>query len=259
MRTFSFFNEKGGVGKSIHTIMFASFLAYRCGARVLVIDFEYPKPRLADIRKGELVMLEDPNTPLSRYLFACGRPSSFYPISSPFDNESYAYTSENAMQLRAAVWKLISSGPYDYILFDFPGMLIKNSPAYDCCVCGQVDLVAVPFDTDPITRKASLMTCSFMQKCGVDVVAFWNNVSTAELSIDGLLDVGEHIFNRFNIPVLPERIKSFVKARRDTNGKLFVRSTVCWPERYIQMACPALLDLYETLKQRLDDKFQGKL
>lgn len=254
MRTFSFFNEKGGVGKSLHTVMFASYLAYECGARVLVVDFENPNPRLSAMRNDELKMLDNPDSALSRYFRSHKYPDSLYVIHAPLAGLNYAYSPDNAEKLRESVWTLIASKGFDYILFDFPGLLVQDSPAYDCCSHGQIDMVAVPFDTEPVTRKASLMTCSFMQHCGTDVVAFWNNVSPAEVSRKGFLDIGEDIFKKFNVPIMPSRIKSFVKARRDSSGSLFVRSTVCWPERYIQMACPELVELYEGLKERLDNK-----
>lgn len=254
MRTFSFFNEKGGVGKSVHTVMFASYLAYSCGAKVLVLDFENPYPRLADMRKQELDLLDDPESALSRYFRNNPRPRDFYMIQAPLKDMRFAYDQQNAADLREDIWRLIRSSAFDYILFDFPGILIQNSPAFDCCVSGQIDLVAVPFDTEPMTRKAAMTTCSFLQKCGTDVVAFWNNVSSAELSAKGFLDVGEVLFNRFKVPVMADRIKSFAKARRDSTGNLFVRSSLCWPQRYVEMACPALEGLYASLKLRLDGK-----
>ena len=253
MRTFSFFNEKGGVGKSFHTIMFASFLAYHHNARVLVVDFEHPNPRLEAERSNELKRLENPDSALSRYLETHGRPVSFYTIHSPLADEEFAYNKEKAEDLRESIWALISSKKFDYILFDFPGLLIKDSPAFDCCAHGQVDMVAVPFDTEPMTRKASYLTCLFMKECHVDVVAFWNNISSAEVARKGFLELGELLFQRIDVPVMKDRIKNFAKARRDSSEILFVRSSVCWPERYIELACPQLISLYENLKERLDN------
>jgi len=40
MKTIAFFNPKGGVGKTLHTKLFASYLAYGLGARVCVFDAE---------------------------------------------------------------------------------------------------------------------------------------------------------------------------------------------------------------------------
>lgn len=254
MRTFSFFNEKGGVGKSFHTMMFASYLSYKCGAKVLVVDFENPNPRLNQIREDELALLSDSKSTLSRYKEMYGLSENFYTIHAPLKGVDYKYDYKNAILMREAIWGLITSKSFDYILFDFPGLLIEDSPAYDCCVHGQLDLVAVPFDTETMTRRASVLTCSFLKNSKTESVAFWNNVSVAEISREGFLDLGEIIFQRLGIPVMQQRIKSFAKARRDSRDSCFVRSTLCWPDKYINMACPALNDLYAALKDRLDKK-----
>ena len=60
MKTLTFFNEKGGVGKSLHTIMYASWLQYSVGAKVAVFDLESPTSRLDLIRRQELSQMEDP-------------------------------------------------------------------------------------------------------------------------------------------------------------------------------------------------------
>ena len=83
-------------------------------------------------------------------------------------------------------------------------------------------------------------------------VVFWNNVTPGEMARPGYLDSGERIFTQRGIQVLPHRIKSFQKARRDSDEQLFVRSTVCWPERYVKMACPDLIPLYRTIKGMVD-------
>lgn len=253
MRTFSFFNEKGGVGKSLHTVMFASFLAYDCGAKVLVVDFENPSPRLDKTRADELKKLSDPSSVLSRYVNSHGGLQELYDICTPLKDQDFNYNKEQAEELRESIWTLISTSKYDYILFDFPGLLVENSPAYDCIVHGQVDLVAVPFDTEPMTRRASLMTCSVIQRSMTHVISFWNNVSAEEVKRKGFLEIGEKTFTKLGIEVSKYRIKSFVKARRDSSEHLFVRSTVCWPERYVELACPSLIDFYRELKERLDN------
>ena len=46
MKSVSFFSSKGGVGKSIHTIMFASYLSYVKGKKVLVADLDHPVARV---------------------------------------------------------------------------------------------------------------------------------------------------------------------------------------------------------------------
>lgn len=252
MKTFSFFNEKGGVGKSLHTIMFASYLCYSCGAKVMVVDFENPIPRLKPIRDKEIELMNDPSSPLARYLSSHGTPDVFYEIVSVFRDRKYLFTKENSAWLLEHTKKMLSEFGYDYVLFDFPGTLVEYSPSYDFIKNGLLDFVAVPFDTEPVTRKTAFYTCEFLKDCGVTSAGFWNNVSNEEISRPNYLDLGEIIFSHYGLEVMEERIKSFTKARRDTSERNFIRSTVCWPDRYVELACPALKDLYSSLKSRLD-------
>ena len=253
MKTLSFFNEKGGVGKSLHTVMFASWLQYAQGARVAVFDLECPSPRLDGIRRRELVQLEDPDSVLSRYFLRHPRPESFFDI---FTKEPLLlrFSRENIYALHRELWDFLDGNPggYDYVLFDFPGILTADSPAYDVIASGMVDLVAVPIDTDNVTRKSGLVTACMAQDNEQRAVAFWNNVSPAEIARPGYLESGERVFTEHGIEVLPQRVKTFLKARRDSDERLFVRSTVCWPGRYVEMACPGLESLYMTIKGRVD-------
>lgn len=55
---------------------------------------------------------------------------------------------------------------------------------------------------------------------GTKVAVFCNNVTPDEMSRPGYLDSGE---------------------------RLFVRSTVCWPAKYVEMACPSVVPLHEEI------------
>lgn len=254
MRTLSFFNEKGGVGKSLHTILFASWLQYSVRAKVAVFDLESPTTRLDLIRRQEMSQLEDPNSVLSRFLAkhpeAGGAP---YDIFTKADRMR-SFTKESLYQLHKELWAFLRENPggYDYVLFDFPGLLTADSPAYDVIASGMVDLTVIPVDTDNITRKSALLTARMALDNEQRAVVFWNNVTPGELSRPGYLDSGERLFTDRGIEVLPHRIRSFQKARRDSDERLFVRSTVCWPERYVDIACPDLVPTYRTIKGKLD-------
>lgn len=253
MKTLSFFNEKGGVGKSLHTVMFASWLQYAQGARVAVFDLECPAPRLDGIRRRELLQLEDPDSVLSRYFLRHPRPEPLFDI---FTKEPLLqrFSRENIYTLHRELWDFLNGNPggYDYVLFDFPGILTTDSPAYDVIASGMVDLVSVPIDTDNVTRKSGLITACMARDNEQRVVVFWNNVSTAEIARPGYLESGERVFTEHGIEVLPHRVKAFLKARRDSDERLFVRSTVCWPDAYVRMACRALVPFYEEIRKRLD-------
>ena len=249
MKTLTFFNEKGGVGKSLHTIMYASWLQYSVGAKVAVFDLESPTSRLDLIRRQELSQMEDPESVLARYLRRnpCHRePYDIFTKSGIIRN----FTRESLYALHNELWDFIRKNPggYDYVLFDFPGLLTTESPAYDVIASGMVDLVVIPVDTDNITRKSALLTARMAVDNEQKAVVFWNNVTPGEMSRPGYLDSGERLFTDRGIPFLRNRIRSFQKARRDSDERLFVRSTVCWPAKYVEMACPAVVPLYEEIR-----------
>lgn len=253
MKTLTFFNGKGGVGKTTQTEMFASFLRYREGARVAVFDLENPTPRIRHARESEKRLLEDPASWLSRYMAKNPGTPSYYDIVDLTGGVS-AYTPEYLKELCDKAWKFVEEHDkdYDYALFDFPAMFMKASPAFVIITSGLIDLTVIPIDVDNATRREGIITGKIVSDNGQRVVAFWNNVSLEDIKRKGYLESGEEIFVRNGIEVLPQRVKSFAKAKRDSDERLFVKSTVCWPERYVEMACPRLVDLYGELKSRLD-------
>lgn len=248
----SFFNGKGGVGKSVHTELFAAWLRYKMRKRVLVFDLE-PDPRLSVTRAAELKLLEDPASWLSRYMAKNPDIPSPYEILE-FSAVEGPYTEEYLSQIEADAWAFVenSERDYDYVLFDFPAVFMRYSPAFILISSGIVDLTAIPIDADNTTRREGVITGKLIRDNGQNVVAFWNNVSPEDLKRKGYLESGEEIFVKNGIEVLPQRVKSFAKAKRDSDERLFVKSTVCWPERYVEMACPRVVDLYQELKGRLD-------
>lgn len=246
MKTMAFFNEKGGVGKSTHTVLFASWLAYGRGKRVLVVDLEAPGARLQSARESELAQMEDPSSALSRYLETVQKPQVLWDVISPLSGVKKV-TAEVLGPLMESLWRVVAADEYDYVIFDFPSGMTDLSPSFVLCGSGLVDLVAIPVDTEPVTRRCALNTAVVMKKNEVDVRMFWNNIPVADMNKDGYLDSGEEIFSEFGLEFLKTRIKMFAKARRNSEEKLFVRSTVCWPERYVQMNCPELPALYEEI------------
>lgn len=245
MKTLCFFNEKGGVGKTTHSILFSSFLSYVKGLRVLVYDME-PEPRIDRMRRSELSLLEDPSSALSRYLDRVGAPVSYYDILSPASGSSLAGSSGFDV-FQDEFWKMYDKDLYDYVIFDFPAGRHSSSFLGKCFASGLIDACFIPVDTDSMTRRCAFFTADMARKNDVAVRLFWNNVSSSEISNEGFLDLGEVIFNNHSFEFLKTRVKSFARARRDSDSRLFVRSTVCFPIRYVDLNCPSLISLYEEI------------
>lgn len=251
VKVMSFFSEKGGVGKSVHTVLFADYLAYHCGCRVAVIDLESPSPRLGKMRLKDEYFLGIPDSPLSRYVSHLeGLPPRYEILTKCHDYNSY--TKESLRALYNDVAGYIGSCECDYVLMDFPGLFIENCPAFYFLAGHIADLVMIPTNVDDMSRSAAAIVGGCLRKNGVECMAFWNDVSRADILKDGYLEGLSYPFVNRGIPVHPVPIKSFAKAKRDAEDGLFVRNTVCWPQRYVEMACPELPVFYADIKRRLD-------
>ncbi len=256
MKAFSFFSSKGGVGKTCHTELFASYLRYYYGTRVCVLNFESRLFNILNFRESELQAMKNPDSSLSRYL------SKHDSVPSPYDIIDFVHSDKGKLEYTGLnkimfdnCWKFYDEHQYDYdyVLLDFDCLFIEDSVAFSVLLSGFVDLVAIPVCVDNESRIAGFSTAETLLYNNQKPVVFWNNVSSADLVLNGYLDSGESLFrDKLGIDFLPERIKTFQKAKRDSEGKLFVRSTVCWPQRYVEMSCSELVSLYDDLKSRLD-------
>lgn len=255
MKIISFYSEKGGVGKSVHSVLFASWLQYHEGKRVCVFDLEPVNYRLGQQREEEEYFLQkEPESPLSRYYAKTGiQEKDWYPII-PFGQGRDQSSLEKVVALKEEFCLFVEEHKeeYDYVVVDFHPIFTFNSLDFHLLKSGLFDLVVVPVLTDNSSRSCAFNTAMNLKHNRQNVVLFWNHISVSDISRRGYLDAGEGAFAQNGLEFLPYRIKTFAKAGRDSDGKLFVKSTVCWPERYVEMACPELPKLYQEIKNRLD-------
>lgn len=259
MKTVTFFNPKGGVGKSLHATMFASFLAYHEGARVLVFDGEN-EPRLFKDRQKDEQMMSDPDSFLSRYMAKNPVSVPYYEIRRLAERTT-EYSRSFAEKVTYEQIGFVDSeeavGKYDYVIYDFPAVAMDYTPAYALMCSGIFDLILIPVDTNRTTWSEAIGYGGSLQKRGVKPVLFWNRVTADELSMKGpdgkgLLDGLSSVFESAGFEVMPQKVRAFAKAGRDADQRIFVKSTVCWPYRYVELNCPSLIDFYRAVKERLD-------
>lgn len=250
MAIFSFFNEKGGSGKSLHNVLFGSYLAYACGERVCLIDFEI-SPRLEMLRKREDELLSDENSILSRYLASHPQEDGVLDI---YNIPKDLLVEQDKKRQHELIRMYVNSmlGKYDYVIMDLPAEFNTAQSLSFIALQSSVDMVAVPFDYTPTVFTCAANTAEVLRNISVPTVMFWNKVSARDLKRDDFLERLEVRLVDMGFDVLPHRIKYFQKAMRESKEQFFVVSTYCWPRRYVEMSCPALELLYSCLKERLD-------
>lgn len=245
----SIYNEKGGVGKTTMTAMLASYLAYGHGKGVCVLDFDYPSYHFMELRSGEMLILEDPRSPLSVWM------ENNPPSAGPYDifrfppGKGGVYRPEDVFPYL----ENILSGGYDYVFYDFPGRFTPEEPVSFLSANGYLDFIAIPMDTDTQSRRSALVVADAMKRQGIPLSLFWNRVSVYEAKGTGeRFRRGERPFAERGMDVMGEMVRDIRKFSRDSSEMAFIRSTLCFPGRYINMWSPAIIPFLEALKTRID-------
>ncbi len=246
----SIYNEKGGVGKTTTTAMLASYLAYAYGKSVCVLDFDYPSYHFMELRMTELGILKDPKTPLSLWLSHHPVPGEPYDVISLPPGKGGIYRPKEVFTFL----ENILATDFDYVFYDFPGRFTPDEPVSFLAANGFIDFVAIPMDTDTQSRRSALVVADAMKRAGLEVALFWNRVSVWEAKGDGSrFRSGAQPFVERGFDVMQESVRDIRKFSRDSSEMAFIRSTLCFPVRYVNMWSPAIIPFLEALKSRIDN------
>ena len=253
MKTLSIFTAKGGCGKTTNTILMAACLAYKHKKKVLVIDFEAPSFRIRQFRDRDIKESTTPGTPLFNYLVNHPQDHTSFEIQC-HGKEINQYSTNDIVKLVNMINGIIAKDEYDYLLFDFPAGLSKDTLVSYLAVNHLIDLVCIPSSTEAQERYEAYRTGVALKNVGQDVRLFWNRIQSGYVKAPELLQPAEEGMKQAGLKYLKSKIKNFSKATQTADTRCFVRNTLCWPERYIEMACPELISLLEEIKEILDAK-----
>ena len=251
MKTFCFFNRKGGSGKTTLLILLACYLTYYLRLRVKVIDAQCPEFHIDEFRRMDLSNVEEAGTFLSNYLNKRAEQTPFpiETVGQPINE----YTEDDIRKLAQKVKEEIDRNEYDYLLLDFPSGYSRNT-AISCLVKNHlIDGIYVPLSTDVMEcNDAYRVACNF-QKAGQPHRLLWYRLNEVYVKHKAhILDEAERNLAGHGIEFSKERIKAFNKATENSDVRCFVRNTLCWPDRYVKMVCPELIDLFDEIVQFLD-------
>lgn len=250
MKKIAIYNHKGGVGKTTIGMMLADYLAYHEGSKVCVLDFDNPSYHFSSCREFDNSVLKNPVSALSAYLSQ--NPSVHEPYDV-FKIQSNRYDRYDATEVYMTVLEMMK-GDYDYLIYDFAGRYGLHEPISIIGANDLLDFVAIPTDTDNRNQKAAAQIGSLLRESSKAVLrVFWNRIAAEELAAkNNRLKAGEDEFRRLGFEMMETPIRDIRKFKRSADEHLFIRNTLCYPERYINLWCPELASLLEGFKTIID-------
>lgn len=251
MKTFTFFTPKGGCGKTTQNMLLATYLRYAKGKSVKVIDFEASKFPLMNFRNDDLIAVGQEGTPLYNYLKGRSVPDP-YPVECA-GKQINTYKEEDVLKIARTINEKIRQDDFDYLILDFPGGFSRLTPL-SCLVHNHLlDGVYIPTSTERQERlDAFHMGRHFIEEEQPFRIV-WNRLKKKFMENPSILDMAERELLDYGLPCSQVRIREFNKATETSDVRCFVRNTLCWPDRYVKMVCPELIDLFEEIIAFLGD------
>lgn len=255
MKVLTFFNEKGGVGKTTLTALFASWLAYKERQKVHVVDCDYPSYQLWGMQQLDVKALRE-NLGAGRIglsLAQMCKGNDFYKVSRFEGSGPYG---EAELRKIASHVKSVTRGREGYLIMDFPGRFLQNDAIHRLVAERLIDLVVFPVDSDRQSRSAAVATFLQMRRLNPDqrCAALWNRETGAERKAreDRYADASRSL-ESMGMHVISTRVRDILIARRDSTSQGFIRNTLCWPQQNIDRACPWIEDTFREVRSLVDE------
>ena len=147
MRIVSFFSAKGGTGKTTFNLLFASYLRYQKGLRVLFLDFDGPEFNAYFVRQRELERFD-------------GDIGGLYPIEyvegCRVEPGMTGFRGKPGMTKGSGMTGFTEKlrgleGELDYVVMDFAGSFSAEDAVCQLSLAGAIDLIVIPTELDSIT------------------------------------------------------------------------------------------------------------
>ena len=220
-------SQKGGVGKSVFTVLLASVLHYRKDVRVAVVDCDSPQHSIALMRERDMENVmknDDLKVNLYRQYERIRKPA--YPVikSDP----------EKAMEdLRRYMDE--KGETFDIVLFDLPGTLRSEGVVHTVAA---MDYIFVPLKADNIVMQSSLQFTKVLEEeliakgnCNLKGIRlFWNMVDRRGRK--NLYDAWNRVIHRMGLRLLSSHIPNTLLYNKEADPvcKGVFRSTLFPPD-----------------------------
>ena len=246
MRIVSFYSAKGGTGKTTFNLLFASYLRYRLGLRVLFLDFDGPEFNAYFVRQRELEHFKGDMEELYPIEYVEGERCRVMPGMTKGPGMT-----EFAKKLRGLESQL------DYIVLDFAGSFSAEDAVCQLSLAGSIDLIVIPTELDSITIASSKALSSTFAESSQKSMLFFNRVHGKES--DELYAKLFAWFDENHLYMSHNRVRNSLAMRRDaeSGGDNYMRSSVCFPSRKITRGNPDIISLFDEVIEYVQGKKTG--
>ncbi|WP_029901771.1 ParA family protein [Prevotella sp. 10(H)] len=225
----AFGNQKGGVGKSALTTIYASYLHYELMKNVIVIDCDYPQHSIVNMRESDIETMgrnSQLQALLEKRFDLTGRKAYKIIKASP---ETALETVINQLDKNKV--------PVDVVLFDLPGT-VNSQGVLNVII--NLDFIFIPIIADRRALNSSLSFAMTLNKNIQDTTLacslkgayfFWNKVDKRENT--ELYEIFTELAKDMKLPILKTQIpdtKKYNKELSVTRTDIF-RSTLFPPDK----------------------------
>ena len=240
-------SQKGGVGKSVFTVLLASVLHYRKGLRVAVVDCDSPQHSIVLMRERDMegvMKNDDLKVNLYRQYERIRKPA--YPVIKS-DPEKAVEDLRRYMDEKGET--------FDIVLFDLPGTLRSEGVVH---TVSAMDYIFVPLKADNIVMQSSLQFAKVLEEeliakgnCNLKGIRlFWNMVDRRGRK--DLYDAWNRVIHRMGLRLLSSHIPNTLRYNREADPvcKGVFRSTLFPPDprqekgsglpKLVEEICPAI-------------------
>lgn len=218
MKAITFYNEKGGVGKSSFGIMYASWLRYKMGIKSAMADFNN---RIMSERKNELKRRGKQE------------PEDMWPIATVSKKELAEYTNLG-IELPRCKWlhdvtERKEFADTEVLIIDLPGSTEGLEPQ-EIMYGKYLSLVIMPTDRDLQTVRATIYTKKLLKSLNrnnIRIAAFINEVQMF-MKKSEFIEIAK-IFKELDIDILPSMIQ-YSERMKKSKGNNIMKSTLSYPD-----------------------------
>ena len=253
MRIVSFFSAKGGTGKTTFNLLFASYLRYRLGLRVLFLDFDGPEFNAYFVRQRELERFDGDREGLYPIEYVEGERCRVEPGMTGDPGSGPGMTRRAGRTVFAETLRGLE-GQLDYIVLDFAGSFSAEDAVCQLSLAGAIDLIVIPTELDSITIASCKALSRTFAESGQKSMLFFNRVHGKES--DELYAKLFAWFEENHLYMSHNRVRNSLAMRRDaeSGGVNYMRSSVCFPAGRIIRGNPDIIKLFDEVIEYVQGK-----